>query len=750
MLKYNSIKKYFNFIITTIVLSLIGILLLCIGKNLYINTDFFIYKQIYDIFTGSIYILWFFILFILFLNNIRNINCRNLIKNKYSIKKNINLKAYYLSVLSLLVILSISFIKLHGIVKIDSINIILLKSLLEKIPQKLTNYRDFIISINSWYKSWEYFILFYEPDTENLLIKETFDLKLMWRTYIIKVSSKYSPYVFYPSVLNNTIIKENNYYNFNNYNNNSNYFILFPFKIEYFNLFSEIINLGPLNDSFYSFTNEFLLLIVKYLNEMFYRFYLIISNPILSNIFYGFEYNHYSKNIFDTFILKTFKYSYSYFNEKVYAFFLGKFQYFLVNYIIKNIFLDGVSLWLTWLVITVSYIISYSKNKKKVFHNHLFRKNFIYNHLLNSILILMIICFLTKDIFIFFISFECILFPLFFYIILQGSRLNRILAVKYLVIYTVIGSIFLWYSIAYFVEILGISNFEQIKYVILNTLSSGTRKVLFISLFIGFAFKVPLVPFHHWLVIAHVEAPTNGSIILAALLLKVGGYGLYRFVYNLFPIEILLFSNLIILISVFGFTYASILAVRQIDVKRYIAYTSIAHMNYSLIGLFSGNEIGILGYIHIMISHGIISTALFYLIGHLYSVLHFRDTLRLSGIAYIFPKFSIFFFIFSIANMGLPLFSGFPGEFFIFISILSINEYFSFFIFFGFMFSGIYTILQLNKILFSSYVSDIIIKKNEDIDNYSILILSVLLFWSITLGIFPDIVTKNVEISISL
>jgi len=421
---------------------------------------------------------------------------------------------------------------------------------------------------------------------------------------------------------------------------------------------------------------------------------------------------------------------------------------FFFSKIDLNIFKDGITFWLLWLVSLVFFVISFGTNKKLYKKNIIFENFHVYNHLLILILILMVICFSIKNILIFFISFETILIPLFLHIMFQGSRLNKIQAIKYLVMYTLIGSAFLWYTISYFIEIAGSADFDQLRWVLIEYSTVGTRRLLFILLFLGFAFKVPLVPFHHWLIIAHVEAPTNGSIILAALLLKVGGYGLYRFAYTIFPMESLYFSNEILVISLFGYTFATILAIRQIDLKRYIAYTSIAHMNFSLLGLFSTFNVGILGYVHLMISHGIIASAMFFLVGYIYSILNFRDTVRLSGLAYNFPKFSFFFFIFSMANMGLPLFSGFPGEFFIIISIISNNIYFGLFIFFGFIFSGVYNFFQLNKVLFSTSMNLLNLKKKDDLSSTSIIVLSVLLYWSLALGLFPDIVTQNVEICI--
>jgi len=415
-------------------------------------------------------------------------------------------------------------------------------------------------------------------------------------------------------------------------------------------------------------------------------------------------------------------------------------------------FFDGITMWLIWLsaiVVLVLFlgIAQDSSNFINKFYNNKIRVS--YSSILLFIILFATICFTIKNIFIFFIFFEMILLPLVFHIITQGSRVNSTQAVKYLVIFTLVGSIFLWVPIIYMVEILGTADFDSLRWLLVESTNSGTRKFLFISLFLGFSFKVPLVPLHQWLIIAHVEAPTTGSIVLAALLLKVGGYGLYRFVYNLMPLESFVFGNEIITVALFGYTYATMLAIKQIDIKRFIAYTSISHMNFSLIGLFSGYEVGMAGFIHTMLSHGIIATAMFYMVGYLYANLGYRDTLRISGLAETLPVFSIFWFLFSIANMGMPLFSAFPGELFVMISLAQVNPLFVLFTIFGFFFTGVYTFLQINKLLFSNYrgySSSIFSGKLTDISAEGFSVLSILLTWTLILGICPDIVFKNLEI----
>lgn len=310
-------------------------------------------------------------------------------------------------------------------------------------------------------------------------------------------------------------------------------------------------------------------------------------------------------------------------------------------------------------------------------------------------------CFLTTDILVFFVFFEMILLPLFFMIGLFGSRPERVGGAFFLLIYTLVGSLFLWPAILYFVVAFDSTSFFDIV-AQLDTADTGTRTILWWCLFVGFAFKVPVVPTHLWLTVAHVEAPTVGSMLLAGLILKLGGYGILRFVCYMFPVESILFHSFVIGLCCLGYTWATIAATRQVDIKRFVAYTSISHMNFALAALFSMKEVGFGAFCHTMLSHGLIAAGMFGLVGFIYKQLAYRDVVHLSGLANIAPLFAVYWFIFSMANVGLPFFSGFPGEFFGLVALASENRFGVLCFFFGFYISAVYAFVSVSRLLYGA------------------------------------------------
>ena len=201
-----------------------------------------------------------------------------------------------------------------------------------------------------------------------------------------------------------------------------------------------------------------------------------------------------------------------------------------------------------------------------------------------------------------------------------------------------------------------------------------------------------MFPFHIWLPEAHVEAPTSGSILLSGILLKLGTYGFIRFLIPLFPYSFKFFTPLLLLICTISIIYGSLSTVRQIDLKKIIAYSSIVHMNFAIIGLFSNTIEGLQGSLFFMISHGIISSALFFLIGMLYDRYNTRVIFYYGGLVQVMPIFSIIFMLFSLSNMGFPGTSGFIGEILVLISIFSLNNKIAIIISFSMVFSAIYSI----------------------------------------------------------
>ncbi len=271
---------------------------------------------------------------------------------------------------------------------------------------------------------------------------------------------------------------------------------------------------------------------------------------------------------------------------------------------------------------------------------------------------LMIGVFCALDLFLFYVFFEAGLIPMFLIIGIWGGQ-NRIYAAFKFFLYTLFGSLFMLIAVVAMYLVSGTTNVIALQTFAFDP---GLQMFLWLAFFASFAVKLPMWPVHTWLPDAHVQAPTAGSVILAGVLLKMGGYGFLRFSLPMFPDASQFFQPLVFALSVVAIVYASLVAWRQTDIKKLIAYSSVAHMGFVTLGIFAFNEIGIQGAIFQMISHGIISGALFLLVGVIYDRMHTREIAFYGGLVHKMPVFAGVFMLFAMANVGLPGTSGFVGE----------------------------------------------------------------------------------------
>jgi NADH-quinone oxidoreductase subunit M len=350
----------------------------------------------------------------------------------------------------------------------------------------------------------------------------------------------------------------------------------------------------------------------------------------------------------------------------------------------------------------------------------------------------LLISFSTLDLLLFYIFFEAILIPMFLMIGIWGSRERKIRAVFLFFFYTLIGSLCMLLGLIYIYTQQGTLNYELLYF---HNFSFEEQCWLWCAFFLSFAAKIPLFPFHIWLPEAHVEAPTAGSVLLAGILLKLGVYGFLRFNLNLFPEASFYFAPLVYLLSILGIVYASMSALRQTDLKRIVAYSSIAHMNLVVMGIFSFNGLGLAGSIIQSISHGFVSGAMFLLVGILYNRYHSRFLYYFSGLTHTMPLYSSFFMVFTMSNIALPGTSSFIGEFLLLLGISQFNIYSTILATLGVILCGTYSLWLYNRICFGNlninstiYYTDIFLRE--------FIILFLLSLLVIYMGIYPKFFLK--------
>jgi len=422
----------------------------------------------------------------------------------------------------------------------------------------------------------------------------------------------------------------------------------------------------------------------------------------------------------------------------------SRFQ-FTLNYYWINFFnlnfslgLDGISyifIFLTTLLIPLCLLSSW---------NLIDSKAKLYYILFIFMEICLIFVFCVRDILLFYIFFESILIPMFILIGVWGSRERKIRAAYLFFLYTLIGSLLMLMAVIYIYVNYGTTQYESL---LTSSFSITEQKLLWLGFFSSFAAKVPMLPLHLWLPEAHVEAPTAGSVLLAGILLKLGSYGFIRYSLVLFPAASYYFSPFIYTLSILGIIYTSLTAIRQTDLKRIIAYTSVAHMNLVMIGIFSFNVIGIEGAIIQSLSHGFVSSALFLLIGVIYDRYHTRVIKYYSGLTHTMPLFSLIFLIFTMANIAIPGTSSFVGEFLILIGSFAVNTTAVFFGAFTLILGGAYSLWIFNrlaygnlKLYYLSYYYDLTLRE--------FFMLLPLLFGVFLLGIYPNMFIQLIHANV--
>ncbi|MDV7270069.1 NADH-quinone oxidoreductase subunit M [Thioclava sp. A2] len=369
---------------------------------------------------------------------------------------------------------------------------------------------------------------------------------------------------------------------------------------------------------------------------------------------------------------------------------------------------------------------------------------------------LMIGVFTALDLVLFYMFFEAGLIPMFLIIGIWGGQ-NRIYAAFKFFLYTFLGSVLMLVAmIAMYIDAgttdmvtLLQHEFATDSFSILGIqVVGGMQTLLFLAFFASFAVKMPMWPVHTWLPDAHVQAPTAGSVVLAAVLLKMGGYGFLRFSLPMFPVGSDVMSNFVLWISAIAIVYTSLVALVQDDMKKLIAYSSVAHMGYVTMGIFAVNQQGVDGAIFQMLSHGFISGALFLCVGVIYDRMHTREIDAYGGLVARMPAYALIFMFFTMANVGLPGTSGFIGEFLTLMGIFQTNTWVAAVATSGVIFSAAYALWLYRRVVFGDLIKESL-KTITDMSGREKAIFAPLVVMTLLLGIYPSLVTDIIGPSVT-
>ena len=369
------------------------------------------------------------------------------------------------------------------------------------------------------------------------------------------------------------------------------------------------------------------------------------------------------------------------------------------------------------------------------------------NEFLIAILILetfMIGVFCSLDLIIFYLFFEAGLIPMFLIIGIWGGPRKIYSAYKFF-LFTLLGSVLMLAAIIFIYWAVGTTDYTEIYKL---KIAKEYQYLLWLAFFSSFAVKTPMWPVHTWLPDAHVEAPTAGSVILAAILLKMAGYGFLRFSLGMFPIASEFFTPLVFALSIIAIIYTSLVALMQDDMKKLIAYSSVAHMGFVTLGIFTFNKQGIEGSMFQMISHGIISAALFLCVGVLYDRTGSRMIKSFGGVVNYLPNFSLIFIIFVLGALGLPGTTGFIGEFLVLLGAFKINYLVAILASTGVVLCAAYMLWMAKRVVFGS-TNNTIVTKLKDINYLEAAILIVLCLVSIVFGFYPEPLLNTMDISVN-